>query len=286
MKWMMIFLMAMTSACFAQFDLLKSAVESATGSSSTPVDVDKMVESTQKIAKGATGIGLKEELEIGGSVAVEIVSHYGGIWKNEEATKRVNLIGKTVANFSDRPDLNYRFGILDTDNVNAFSAPGGYVFITRGAYQAAANDDQLAGVLAHEVTHIAHRHALRIISRNELISGLADAASGASGDFAAYDLGVDKISNTLFKFGFDPDTEYEADRIGKRTASVAGYNPDGLHDFLQGLLNLKGENGKPFSTHPDLQDRIDRLSGKVDEEERHSSNSSSGSSKLKMRGDR
>jgi predicted Zn-dependent protease len=281
MNWVVLFLLMANSVCFAQFDFLKTAVDSAIGSTGAPVDVERVTSGATKITKGATGIGIKEELQIGGAVAVEIVSRYGGIWKNVEATMRVNLIGKTVASFSDRPDLNYRFGILDSDTVNGFSAPGGYVFITRGAYQAATSDDQLAGVLAHEVTHIARRHALRIISRNELISGLADAASGASADFATYDVGIDKISNTLFKFGFDPDTEYEADYIGKQTASIAGYQPDGLKTFLQNLQYSNGGSGKAFNTHPDLNDRIEELSG--NRAKKKNSSGSSSSSKLKIK---
>lgn len=223
------------------------------------VDPIKLIEGTGKAAKGLTGIGLQEELSIGGSVALEIVNRYGVIWRDAQATKRVNLIGKTLAQYCNRPNLPYRFGILNSDEINAFSAPGGYVFITRGTYQAAENDNQLAGVLAHEIAHIVKRHALRIISRNETLSGLTDVASGASSDFANFDVGIDKITGTLLKSGYDSNSEYEADRSGKELAKVTGFSADGLQEFLEKLQSKN--SGSTFHTHPALQSRIERLSG-------------------------
>src|SRR5690606_36606691 len=157
------------------------------------LDPFKVAEGAVKVTKGAGGIGIQEEMSIGGSVAVEIASMHGGIWKDEEATRRVNLIGKSLARYSDRPTLPFRFAILDSETVNGFSAPGGDVFIRKGAYQATENDDQLAGILAHEIAHVTRRHALRIIARSEMISGLSDVAAGTSGDYAQYDFGVDKV---------------------------------------------------------------------------------------------
>ncbi|MGF1677882.1 MAG: M48 family metalloprotease [Candidatus Methylacidiphilales bacterium] len=225
------------------------------------LDPYKMAEGAVKVTKGAGGVGIQEEMSIGGSVAVEIAAMHGGIWKNEEATRRLNLIGKSLARYSDRPTLPFRFAILESETVNGFSAPGGYVFITKGAYQAAESDDQLAGILAHEIAHVTRRHALRIISRSEMISGLADVAAGTSGDYAQYDFGVDKVSNTLLKTGYDSGTEYDADRMGRELAANTGYDRDGLLKFLQKLEAMGlGERGA-FSTHPPLKERIRRLGG-------------------------
>jgi predicted Zn-dependent protease len=233
-------------------------------------DLNKLtdtVKSVGKMTKGVAGIGPEEERVIGGSVAVEIAGTYGGLVRDEAITKRVNLIGRTLAGCSDRPDLQWRFGVLNSDTVNAFSAPGGYVFITRGLYALAADDDQLAGILAHEIAHITRRHALKIVERGEFLSGASSLAAQQSSDVRAtqaqlqqFDLGIDKIIDTLCKVGFDPKTEYEADRIGRDLAAIAGYSRDGLRQVLQKLQqNNLASSKKVFSTHPPLAERIRRL---------------------------
>jgi len=129
-------------------------------------DPFKAAKDVGKVVKGTAGIGLKEESSIGGSVAIEIVARFGGLWKDIAATQRVNLVGKSLARYCDRQELDFKFGILNSDTINAFSAPGGYVFITKGLYDlVGANDDELAGVLGHEITHVTRRHALKIIER-------------------------------------------------------------------------------------------------------------------------
>lgn len=222
-------------------------------------DPGKVVQGAVKVAKGASGIGINEEMSIGGSVAVEIAALNGGIWKDEEATLRLNLIGKSLSRYSDRPGLTYRFALLNSETINGYSAPGGYIFITKGAYLAAENDDQLAGILAHEIAHVTRRHALKIISRSELIAGLSEVASGSGNEYAQYDIGVDKISNTLLKTGYDPASEFDADRTGRELAANTGFDRNGLRDFLLKLQSSTTAPGTIFSTHPPLEERITRL---------------------------
>lgn len=220
-----------------------------------------------KIVKGVTGIGLEEERTIGGSVAVEIIAAHGGLWRDEAATLRVNLVGRALARYSDRPSLDWRFGILDSPAINAYSAPSGYVFITRALYEKLADDDRLAGVLGHEIAHVTERHALKIVARSDFISGASGIAVARSSDAARldsqlklFDSGVEEITGTLFEKGFDPATEFEADAVGRRLAATAGFAPGGLRAVLVSLQGGVAGATKLFDTHPPLVERLARLS--------------------------
>ena len=238
--------------CLAQFSL-------------NGFDPFKAAKDAGTFVKGVAGIGLKEENSIGGAVAIEIVARFGGAWKDAAATRRVNIIGKSLTRYCDRPELNFKFGLLNSDTINAFSAPGGYVFITRGLYELVGdNDDQLAGVLGHEITHVTQRHALKIIERGDIISGglsgVSDATAAKNDNFAELTGVVNEVTTTLFEKGFDPKTEYAADKGGRALAALTGYAPGGLRATLI-RLKLGGANKSTaiFPTHPPLAKRIARL---------------------------
>jgi predicted Zn-dependent protease len=214
--------------------------------------------------KGATGIGLPEELTIGNSVSAQIISRFGGLSRDTNVTRRVNLMGKSLALYCERPDLNFQFGVLNSTTVNAFSAPGGYVFITRGLYDLIQNDDQLAGVLGHEIEHVAQRHALKIIERGQFLqgmSGLASFAGGAAGkdDLKNYSAAVGQLTDQIIQKGFDKDTEFAADAGGSGLAGMTGFAPDGLRQCLVELQKRETPQMTIFPTHPPLQSRIAKL---------------------------
>ncbi|HEY0944164.1 MAG TPA: M48 family metalloprotease [Opitutaceae bacterium] len=219
-----------------------------------------------KVAKGVAGIGPEEEAAIGGSVAVEVVSRYGGLVRDDAITRRVNLVGRALAHYSSRPALEWRFAVLASDTVNAFSTPGGYVFITQGLYDLAGSDDALAAVLAHEIAHITERHALKIVARSEFVSGASAIVAERSSDarkleanLRQFDLGVEQVANTLFEKGFDPQTEYAADAAGRQLALTTGYAPGALRLVLLRLQQRGGDPATVFATHPPLAERIQRL---------------------------
>lgn len=234
------------------------------------------------VAKGTSGqFSDEEEQLMGDSVALEILSRFGGLWRDPEATRRVNLVGNALARYSERPALEWRFGILDSDTVNAFSAPGGYVFITRGLYELAPTDDLLAGILSHEIAHITNRHALKIVGRGEALSiigrhaterssNLRDAqstvdtarsqVSQVSPELAKFlDVNVGKVADLILSKGFDAKTELAADRDGRELAVTTGYAPGGLRAVLVALQARKGDAKKIFSTHPPLASRLKEL---------------------------
>ena len=216
--------------------------------------------------KLVSGIGPEEERALGETVALEIVGKFGGLVRDDQTVRRINLVGRALTRYSARPDHPWRFGVLNSDTVNAFSAPDGYVFITRGLYQTAANDDQLAAILGHEISHITGRHALRIIESGQKSSVVMKHVSARSGDVRQVDaylnqvgLNTEKIVKFLVEKGYDFPTEFAADLNGRELAVTTGYAPGGLRAVLQGLQTRAGDPKKVFSTHPPLADRIKRL---------------------------
>jgi beta-barrel assembly-enhancing protease len=220
-----------------------------------------------KVAKGIEGIGPEEERVIGESVALEIVGQYGGLVRDEAITRRVNMIGRELAYYSTRPALKWKFGVLDAPSINGFSAPSGYVFITRGLYDlVASSDDDLAAVLAHEIAHVTERHALRIIARDDAVKSGANLlvqynknAANAQAQLSPFDVGIGNIVKVLLQQGFDPPTEFAADRVGRQLATTIGYAPGGLRHVLTELQQHTADPKKVFSTHPPLADRIKQL---------------------------
>jgi len=220
-----------------------------------------------QLAKGVAGIGPEEERVIGGSVATDIINTYGGLERDEAANSRLNLVGKSLARYSSRPGLDWRFGLLKSDTVNAFSAPSGYVFVTQGLYAQLADDDALAAILSHEIAHITEKHALKIVARGEFISGASSVATEyssnaqvAESQLRQFDVGIEEITKTLFEKGFDPQTEYEADRKGHDLAALTGYAPGGLRAVLLKLKSLPGADSKKmFPTHPSFDNRLKQL---------------------------
>ncbi len=219
----------------------------------------KTTDDTARVVKGVSGLSLREEVAIGDAVALTIVSNYGGVWRDEAATRRVNLIGSILAQYATRQDMQWRFGLLDSSTINAFSASGGRIFITRGLYELPLSDHELAGVLAHEIIHIDERHAIDIIARGELVGGVSSLLADNNADFAAYESLVGTAADLILVKGFDPKTEYEADAGGRNLAAVTGYAPGGLRVVLTRISATEDAGGASFSTHPSSADRLERL---------------------------
>lgn len=117
-------------------------------------------------------IGEEEEIVLGEAVAVEAFSRFGGEYPNQAWNRYINLVGKTIAEVSDRPTLNYHFAILNSQEQNAFAAPGGYIFITVGLLKTLKNEAELGGVLAHEIAHVTKQHMLETIRRGAVLGSI------------------------------------------------------------------------------------------------------------------
>jgi len=206
-------------------------------------------------------IGYEEERAIGGSLAVQVFDRFGGPYKNDALTRYVNLVGRAVADVSDRPDVEYHFAILNTEHPNAFATPGGYVFVSIGLLKLLRNEAELAGVLGHEIAHITHKHALQTIQRGQALKGLTSLTLTAMNkNMGLFDKVIDEVSGILFTHGLDKNLEYEADKVGTEYAFRMGYNAEGLRNFIAVLGERhSGETSIFSSTHPSPGDRIAHL---------------------------
>ncbi len=206
-----------------------------------------------------------EEKSLGGAIAVQVFSLFGGSYNDKSLVRYVNLIGNSVAMYSDRPNIPYHFAILNNTEPNAFAAPGGYVFITIGLLRKIKNEAELAGVLGHEIAHISQKHSLKTLQRSKFLRGVSDLTLTAMDkDPEMFKNIINDISKTLFEKGLDQNLEYEADKIGTEFAYRVGYNPRGLTDFLMTLKKIQGkEKSIFFKTHPSPSNRIRKLSRTV-----------------------
>ena len=224
---------------------------------------DKLLEAGEKAAEvagkasSALPIGPEEETAIGRGVAATLAGYYT-LERDTVLTAYVNLVGLAVAASDPRPDVRYRFGVLDTDQVNAMATPGGYVFVTRGALALIESEAELAGVLAHEVGHVNEKHVVEEIqdrARTGLGTELAGKALDA--DPEALEKVVGLGTSVLF-MGLSREDELEADSLGVVYAARAGYDPGGLAGFVR---KLETNESRPFlkslkATHPKPSERL------------------------------
>ena len=182
-----------------------------------------------------------------------------GVVQDAAVHKYVTLVGAVLVTNSSRPNLPWTFIVLDTDAVNAFAAPGGFVHITKGALAMMANEAELAGVLGHELIHITEKHTIAYLKKSAA-TGLAMDASG-KGDNKISAAVVGKMKDVVLQ-GFGRKEEMESDEKGLALANKAGYAPSGLGGFLQKLADrnkTSTEKRGLFASHPEMNDRIKKL---------------------------
>ena len=198
-----------------------------------------------------------KEIQIGRSIIKQVEEEYKLV-DDPLIQKRVQDIGQKIASVCDRKEIDYSFKVLNDEEVNAFSLPGGFVYVNKGLIDKVDNDDELACILGHEVAHIVARHSikkLQAIMGYSILRILVAAVpeSGQVGNAA-------DIAFTEIMLGYGRDDELLADQLASRYAKLAGYNPRGMIDFLEKLQEINRR--KPlrpksyFKTHPYVPDRI------------------------------
>lgn len=209
-------------------------------------------------------INTKQEVSLGRSMDKEVRKKFKAL-QDQEMQKRLDAIGIKIAAASDRQDLRYSFTILNDKELNAFTIPGGYIYVNNALMQA-ANDDELACVLAHEVGHVAARHSVKKLETSMGYQILASIAAGVSGQGAI--VNATDIVFSLTSLGYSRKDELLSDKLAVKYARKAGYSPIGMITFLDKLKKEAEKKGKniniPFlNSHPPLKDRIKNMEKEV-----------------------
>lgn len=206
-------------------------------------------------------VSVEQERAIGHQVAGRLLGQMP-LLDDSGLQQYVNRVGRWVALHSDRPDLPWVFGVVESTAVNAWAIPGGYVFITRGLYQQLGSEAELAGVLGHEIGHVQGKHHLKLLKKGQWLQAGSSALGKELQDVnkanAVVGSGAELLARSL-----DQNAEFEADRIGVVLAARAGYEPLGLAQVLQKLEAIgehdSGALQQLFKTHPQPLVRLERL---------------------------
>lgn len=226
-------------------------------------NIGKLLETVTKVKDATTEITEPQEIELGEGVASNLLGA-APLLKKPALQQYVNQVGLWLALQTERPDLPWRFGVLDDANINAFATPGGNIFITNGLLQRMSNEAELAGVLAHEIAHVLKKHHLEAIKKSARTGLFTDVAVLAV-DRKGHNPAIAKLAGAgteLYARGLDKDDEFEADRMGVVIAARAGYDPFGLPAMLQILQGIEPGNSDlalMFKTHPTPSDRLGLL---------------------------
>ncbi len=234
--------------------------------------LQRLATQAEKAARPMTD---QEEFFLGRAVAATILSQYK-LYANDRLTRYVNEVGQVVALSSDRPLTygGYHFAILDSDEVNALSCPGGIIFITRGMVKKAQNEDELAAILAHEVAHVNHKDGASAIQKSRWIEVVTTLGTEATRKLSGADVtkllslfegSVNDVVKTLLVNGFSRAQEAAADQAALTFLHRAGYDPRGLTEYLAIMAKTQAAPGKPgiLTTHPGTSERLSAAQSEI-----------------------
>ena len=242
----------------------------------TPQQAESINRSAVAVEKTFKDITPEQEYYIGRSVGATIASQYK-IYNNDEANGYLNMVGQSVSRYSDMPETfkGYHFLILDTDEINAFAAPGGFIFISRGMIRLCQTEDDLAAVCAHEVGHVQLRHAVGAIKSSRLTSALTTLAVEGSKSFGgeqlaqlteAFEGSITDITKTMMNSGYARGQEREADKVAILILKRMGYMQASLPNVLTRMAKVLETDHRGFgATHPPADVRVKELQPLIDD---------------------
>ena len=236
---------------------------------------DSAVSVAKDVSESQRDIPEPEEIDLGENIMAGVLGA-APLYNNDRIQKYVNDVGRWVASHSERPNLPWRFAVLDSKLPNAGAAPGGQIYITTGLLFRLRSEAELAGALGHEIAHVVQKHQLKAYQKKKLGSAFVTGVSAAADQ--SNKLGA--IGKTVFKYGIgevrtmillklDRGEEEQADRMGMVLAARSGYDPYGLASVLQLLQDLQKDEGGAsllYETHPSPADRIASLEASMGKE--------------------
>jgi len=232
--------------------------------------VDSISKSAEAGAKATEDITPSEEYYIGRSLGAIILSQYS-VYNDTKSTEYLNKIGQLLSLNSSRPETfgGYHILILDSDEINAFAAPSGHIFISKGLIKLTENEDELAAIIAHEISHVVLQHGLEAIKKSRVTSFVTILGSSALKEFGSKEIAelttlfedsLADITSTLINSGYSRKFELEADLMTIDILRRTGYDVYALSKVLKNMSKVLTPNGLDFAkTHPDPEDRLENL---------------------------
>ena len=209
----------------------------------------------------------EQEVALGLQSVPQLVQEFGGLYPDEQVQAQIDAIGQDLVNNirrDDIPDWPFEFYVLDDpETVNAFALPGGPVFITTALLSRFETEDEIAGVLSHEIVHVLARHSAQQIAKSDLTNGLIGAVSVASGDAGAAQTAA--MIGQLINMRYGREDEIQSDTLGLCLMQNAGYDPEAMITVMRVLQEASGGGGQPefASTHPNPENRIARIEEQI-----------------------
>ncbi len=231
---------------------------------------ESISKSAHAVERSAQDITPEQEYYIGRAVGAAILNQYKP-YDNPRVNRYFNLLGSALAQASDMPETyaGYHFLVLDSDDVNGLSAPGGLIFVTRGLMRCCGHEDAAAAILAHEIGHVQAKHGLKAIKTSRITQALTIIGIEGAKSFSGQELGqltslfedtIQDVTGTLINTGYSRVLEFEADQAAAAIMRRVGYNPNALVDVLNEMKRRLVPGRMDFvKTHPDPQVRIDEI---------------------------
>ena len=233
-------------------------------------DAENLLRIGKRAAETQKDITTEAEIELGRGIAANVFGA-APLVRDEALQRYVNRVGTWLAMHTERPDLPWRFGVIDSSDVNAFALPGGTIVITAGLYDRLRDESELAAVLAHEISHVVEKHQVKAIQKamgTDFANEMAGEVTGRSDNELVRRFGGKAFAagTQVLARGLDKQDEYQADLHGMVIAARAGYNPFAMAGVLQ-TLDASGPQDRAMalmlSTHPTAASRLEMLESSV-----------------------